>query len=212
MSKALITEQTLTDIANNIRSNSTAGTMTPAEMSEKIKNMFPLDVFFNPKPFTTPKDEITIHLLAKWDNSYKLAYTGLSKTLKLIYDVNSTLEQTSGNQNYLLKNGQNYENVIVDVSQKQVGKTSFMFDQIDSLKKIIIIGADNNHIFSAGSYFASAYSTDIGRNSLEEVSGIHSGKYNGIGSSAFKNQTKLKDIFFKNNEGVSIGDNAFEEC
>lgn len=213
MSKALITEQTLTDIANNMRSNGASGQMTPAEMSAKVKDFFPLDVFFTPNPFNPIKDEITIHLLAYWDNSYKLQYTRLAKKINLIFDLKSDHILTNHNCSFLLYNAVGLEEAVVDISYRAPTNTTNMFSNIDTLKKITVVNNGTvDNIFEAGRSFADAYSTDDNRNSLEEVIGTDGGKYIGIGSNAFHNQTKLKDTFFKNNKAVSIGSGAFSEC
>ena len=210
MSKALITEQTLTDIAANIRNNrastvESSTTMTPSEMSNKISTYFPLDVMFFKNPFDSPKEELTIK--ADMDNniSYKLYQSNIAKKITIKYYTPDFFVRNS-QANYLF-NGSQVEEIVFDASSCN-GRKVFLTYACQACNNLIKITFINNQYksstFNASEHFAHNSSA------LEDVSGLNGA----LGQYAFSGCSKLKNSFFTNN---STNQNymtsfTFEKC
>lgn len=137
MSKALITEQTLTDIANNMRSNGASGNMTPAEMSTKVKDFFPLDVFFAKEPFAEPKDKIVINCPMREqaptiNNNNKMRGTKIANHIyiKFYGKTGSSVEYI----NFLSE--ANVNKITIDVSESDGLSTTSQFENFASYSSV----------------------------------------------------------------------------
>lgn len=231
MSKALITEQTLTDIANNIRVKTDEDiTMTPSEMQNKIKTgLVSMNEIANGFDYSNFAD--TADILFDFSGNIQARYNFYNKTPALNINI-FVKDNTNANKIFFFYtfSKSNIKKAVINLSKPQSDQNNLFYD-CSKLENVEIKYTETFRFFptSSGSNFKncvklktiSGYNLSVGdsefygcKSLLDSIFDSNKNSFNNyIQQKAFYGCKSFLNVNFLSYTNLEyIGDSAFYEC